>query len=154
MIWYVTCLESVMKKLVISHRRGEAVCLCFSFHLSFSLCFVVYVPWRCLEQIESWEEVKKKKKTSHKCTKSFFFLLVFSPAGRKHKTRALILPLGTLVVIFPPSYGPVWADILVFLHHTMILITLHQIVCSGIGRRLALGFALSALCYSLCYSRI
>uniref|UniRef100_A0AAQ6ILN1 Contactin associated protein-like 5a n=1 Tax=Anabas testudineus TaxID=64144 RepID=A0AAQ6ILN1_ANATE len=31
----------------------------------------------------------------------------------------------------------------------MILITLHQIVCSGIGRRLALGFALSALCYSL-----
>lgn len=91
--------KSVMVELVISHFRGEAVCLRFSLHLS--LCFTVYVLWRYLVKTGSQRGVEKSKRrmTSHSCTQRSLLLAL---QGEKHNMRALILPQAASVVISPP----------------------------------------------------
>ena len=129
MIWYVTCLESVMKELVISHWRGVALCLGFCRRLSLFLFVSPGFVWCRPNGGEEWD--RKRRMTSPRLHSEVF---VFSSAGWKHNTRARILPLAAWVVIFS-SHGLSWTDALIFLDHTTILITLLQIVCSRIGRR-------------------
>lgn len=91
--------ESVMVVLLISHLRREAVCLCFSLHLS--LCFAVYVLWRYLVQTGNQRGMEKSRRrmTSHSCTQRSLLLAL---RGEKHNMRALILPQAASVVISPP----------------------------------------------------
>lgn len=130
LIWYVTCLESVMKKLVISHLRGEVVCLCFCLHFSLFFCL-------CLLALSgtgwSRREVEKKKKND--ISPLYLEVLLWDLQGENTIRDPLFCPWLPQWWFFFPSHGLVWTDILTFLHRTMILITLHQIVCSRIGRR-------------------
>lgn len=70
--------------------------------------------------------------TSPNCIQRFLF---FSSAGREHNTTALILPPGCLTGHFSSiSHDAVWRDVLLLLHHTVILITAPQ------SRRLNLDY--------------
>lgn len=116
-------------------RRG-----CLSLFLSPSLTLSLFISpgfvWGRLKVKEWWRRKKKRgRMTSHHCAQSFslcFGGFFFSSARWKHNARTLILPPGCLS---GDSSSHVWTDILIFPHHTTILITLDQIVCSGIGSR-------------------
>lgn len=83
LIWYVTCLESVMTKLTISHLRGGVVCLCFHLHISLARFLFVSpgVVW-------SWTWGRKKDDISHRHWEVF----VFSSAGENTISEPLFCP--------------------------------------------------------------
>lgn len=129
MIWYVTCLESVMKELVISHWRGAALCLRFCRRLSLFLFVSPGFVWCRPNGGEEWD--RKRRMTSPRCTQRCLFL---APRGENTILKPVYCPWLSEWWFFS-SHGLSWTDALIFLDHTTILITLHQIVCSRIGRR-------------------
>lgn len=70
--------------------------------------------------------------TSQNCTQSFLFLAL---QGENTIQEPYCAPGCLAAPSCSASHGADGTDTLVFLHHTMILITLHQIVCSRRGRR-------------------
>lgn len=116
LIWYVTCLESVMTKLTISHLRGGVVCLCFDLHISLARFLFVSpgVVWSRLN-------VRKRRMTYHIGTERFLFLAL---QGKTQYQNPYFAP------------GCLSGHFISVSHRTpMILITLHQIICWRIGGR-------------------
>lgn len=124
LIWYIeSCQKSVIwdERLFVSVSDSIFLCLC--------------PPGFVFVQSDSKRGVWEKKNNDT----SPVYSEVFSSARWKHNTRVLILPLAASLVIFS-SQGLAGVDILIFLHHTMILITLDQIVmCKGRKKSLPLS---------------
>lgn len=87
MIWYVTCLESVMKELVISHWRGAALCLRFCRRLSLFLFVSPGFVWCRPNGGEEWD--RKRRMTSPRCTQRCLFL---APRGENTILKPVYCP--------------------------------------------------------------
>lgn len=137
-------LESVLKKLAISHRRRRAVCLRVRLHLpAFMSRGFVFVRGGAGEGLtvqgggsggrggrimtpppvhsEGFPAVESTEKHEPG-----------TPPSSPPPPPPLLLPPGCLAGVFfffsPPPHGLVGTDILIFLQRTKILITLDQIV--------------------------
>lgn len=128
---------------VISEER---LFVSVSASISHSFCFSVHVLWRCLVQTGSHGKGGKGKRMMSRSYMQVFLAL----QGEKHNMIAPYLAPGRLGGHFSSiSHAAVGTDILIFLHHTAILITLHQIVYWRREGDAGLHFTLSAPCCCL-----